>query len=138
MLRRRMYATRERGLRVDAVAACASGEPVPMGGRLDHDRGDLRFRLDIGGAAAVGRTLRVQVLQTGDPLPTVVGEAEFEVGGDGPVPVVAPVDRADGEWVVLRVTDPARSADSRSRRFPDYRSAGRSVAYLSPWFLGRA
>jgi hypothetical protein len=135
MLRRRLYATRERGLRVDAVAECASGEPVPMGGQLDHERGDLRFRLDVGGAAAVGRTLRVQVLQTGDPLPTVVGEAEFEVGAGGPVPVVAPVDRADGEWVVLRITDPALPADSRSRRFPGYRSAGRGVAYLSPWFL---
>jgi hypothetical protein len=136
MLARRLFATRERGLRVDAVVECAAGDPVPMGGQLDHERGDLRFRLDVGGADLVGRTLRVQVLQTGQPLPTVVGETEFEVSADGgPVPVVAHVDRADGDWVVLRITDPDGPADGRARRFPDYRSAGRALAYLSPWFL---
>jgi hypothetical protein len=66
----------------------------------------------------------------------VVGETEFEVSADGgPVPVVAHVDRADGDWVVLRITDPDGPADGRARRFPDYRSAGRALAYLSPWFL---
>ncbi|MCO1658195.1 CehA/McbA family metallohydrolase [Pseudonocardia humida] len=135
MLRRRLFATRERGLRVDAVAHTAAG-PRPMGSRVEHERGDLRFELDVHGAAWTGRTVRVQVLQTGAPLPVVVAETEVVVPEAGTSAVVAPVDRGDGNWVVLRVTDPGERGDPRARRFPGYRSAGRAVAYLSPFFLG--
>jgi hypothetical protein len=44
---------------------------------------------------------------------------------------------AEGDWVVLRVTDPARPADPRAGALPGYRSAGRAVAYLSPFFIAR-
>ncbi len=136
MLRRRLFATRERGLRVDAVVRAAGGS-APMGSRIEHDRGDLRFELDVhGGPDWVGRTVRVQVLQTGNPLPTVVGEADAVVPGAGTIAVTAPVDRADGDWVVLRLTEPGQRADPRARRFPGYRSAGRALAYPSPFFLG--
>jgi hypothetical protein len=136
MLRRRMFATRERGLRVDATAHSPTG-PAPMGSHIDHDRGDLRFDLDVhGGADLVGRTVRVQVLQTGHPLPIVVGETEVVVPSSGTTGFVVPVDRADGDWVVLRLTEPDRRGDPRARRFPGYRSAGRALAYLSPFFLG--
>jgi hypothetical protein len=135
MLRRRLFATRERGLRVDAVVSTPAG-PQPMGSRIDHDRGDLRFELDVHGAEWTGRTMRVQVLQTGTPLPTIVAEAEVVVSESGTSSFVAPVDRADGDWVVLRVAEPADRGDPRARRFPGYRSAGRALAYLSPFFLG--
>ncbi|WP_214404224.1 CehA/McbA family metallohydrolase [Pseudonocardia lacus] len=135
MLRRRLFATRERGLRVDAVVSTAEG-PRPMGSRIAHDRGDLRFELDVHGAEWIGRTVRVQVLQTGRPLPDVVAETEFVVPAEGTTRLVAPVDRGDGDWVVLRVTDPGGRGDPRGRRFAGYRSAGRAVAYLSPFFLG--
>jgi hypothetical protein len=136
MLRRRLFATRERGLRADAVAHTAAG-PVPMGSRIAHDRGDLRFDLDLhGGSDWTGRTVRVQVLQSGWPVPEVVGEVDAEVPAEGAIGVTAPVDRADGGWVVLRVTEPGAPGDRRARRFPGFRSAGRAVAYLSPFFLG--
>ena len=138
MAARRIFATRERGLRVDAAAVAAQGL-VPMGSRVDHACGDLLFVLDVdGGPDWVGRALRVQVLQTGNPLPAVVAEQDVVVPAAGTLTVTAPVDRADGDWVVLRLTDPSARGDRRARPFPHYGSSGRTVAYLSPFFLGRA
>ena len=131
MAERRLFATRERGLQVDAAVGS-----VPMGSWVDHERGDLRFVLDVdGGPDWVGRTLRVQVLQTGRPLPTVVAEQDVVVPAAGTVTVSAPVDRADGDWVVLRLADPDAPSDRRARRFPYYVDGGRALAYLSPFFL---
>ncbi|WP_157361886.1 CehA/McbA family metallohydrolase domain-containing protein [Haloechinothrix halophila] len=130
---RRFFATRERGLRLDATA-----NGTPMGGRLAHRDGEVRFALDIDkGREWQGRTLLMQVMQTGDPLPTLTHQVEFRVPGpDEPaVAVTVPVSRDDGDWVVLRVTDPSRSADDRAQPYPAYRAAGRAVAYASPFFL---
>jgi hypothetical protein len=138
MAARRIFATRERGLRVDAAVRTATAL-VPMGSWVDHDRGDLRFVLDVaGGPDWAGRVLRVQVLQTGRPLPVVVAEEDVVVPAAGLLTVTAPVDRGDGDWVVLRLTDPAASADRRARPFPHYSGSGRTLAYLSPFFLDRA
>lgn len=135
MLRRRLFATRERNLRVDAVAHLPGG-PAPMGSTIAHRSGDLRIELDVfGGPDRFGRVLRLQVLQTGDPLPTVVAEREIAPVAGSTVEVTVPVDRADGNWVVLRLADLQRSADRRARRFPAYRDAGRALAYLSPFYL---
>lgn len=131
MRRRRFFATRERGLRVDAAA-----NRTPMGSALDHVRGDVSFVLDVdGGADWRGRAVRVQVLQTGRPMPTVVDEHDVVLTG-APMRFTVPIDRADGDWVVLRVTDPARPADPRAAAFPAYAAAGHAVAYTSPFFLG--
>ncbi|MCX6464251.1 MAG: hypothetical protein NTW05_11770 [Pseudonocardiales bacterium] len=129
MARRRFFATRERALRLDA-----SANGVPMGGRVDHDRGDLALVLDVdGGTEWLGRTVRVQVLQTGRPMPTVVDERDV-VLADAPLELTVPIDRADGGWVVLRVTDPALPADPRATG--PYAAAGSALAYASPFFLG--
>jgi hypothetical protein len=42
-------------------------------------------------------------------------------------------DIADGRWLVVRVTDPARPADPRATGA--YSSAGEAIAYASPFFL---
>jgi hypothetical protein len=129
---RRFFATREQGLRVDATA-----NGVPMGGTLTHDAGDMTFALDIDkGTDWTHHALRVQVLQTGNPLPSVVFEHDIVVpAADEPaITFTAPISRANGEWVVLRVTDPAGPADGRAPDGP-YRAAGRGVAYASPFFL---
>lgn len=131
MLRRRMFATRERGLRADAAA-----NGVPMGGRLAHTRGDITFEVDIDrGPDRGGAPLLLQILQTGRPLPTVVHEEEFDAVEGQLITCTTEIARDAGDWVVLRVTDPALPADPRAAPFRAYRSAGRTLAYLSPFFL---
>jgi hypothetical protein len=131
MLRRRMFATRERDLHVNA-----SANGVPMGDQLMLGDGDVTFELEIAGALDwIGRPLRLQVLQTGSPLPAVVEELDFRVPAERLVTCRARIDRDRGDWLVLRVSDPAGPPDRRAADFADYRSAGRTVAYLSPFFL---
>ncbi|WP_433214539.1 CehA/McbA family metallohydrolase [Dactylosporangium sp. CS-047395] len=128
MLRRRMFATRERGLRVDARL-----NGVPMGGHVQYKSGTSVFALDFAAPVEwLGHPLRLQVLQRGEPVPAVVAEFDFAVAA-GTLYFSTPLE--DGEWVVLRVTDPARPADPRAERLPGYRSAGHAVAYLSPFFI---
>jgi hypothetical protein len=123
MLSRRMFATRERGLRIDA-----RGNGVPMGGVV---RGLLSDFIVTFSAPAewTGHTLRLQVLRSGRPMPEVVDELDFRVGS--PVTLRAEVGECD--WVVLRITDPARPADARAEGV--YAAAGAAVAYLSPFFI---
>jgi hypothetical protein len=132
MLRRRMFATRERDLRVDATV-----NGVPMGGTLPlAHAGTVKLRLEFGaGPDWTGHPLRLQVLQSGSPLPAVVAELDFPVPREKPVTWTARVDPGHGGWLVLRISDPARPADRRAAGFADYRSAGRTIAYLSPFFL---
>lgn len=128
---RRFYATNLKGLRLDATANGAR-----MGATLGHTAGPVTFLLDIDrGPAWYGRTLVVQVLQTGSPLPTVVHQAEVRVPApDEPVLVIdAPIDVVDGDWVVLRVTDPEVAPDGRATG--EYAAVGAAVAYASPWYL---
>ncbi len=134
MLARRFFATRERGLRLDA-----SAQGLPMGSDVGHQDGPITFGLDIDrGADWVGLPLRVQVLQTGDPLPTVVYEEDVLVPAprDPAITFTAPaVSREAGSWVVLRVTDPRLPADDRAPAETPYGTGGRAVAYASPFFL---
>jgi hypothetical protein len=60
-----------------------------------------------------------------------LAERDFVVGA--PVSLPLPLDERD--WAVLRITDRARPADPRAEGLADYRSAGRTVAYLSPFFI---
>jgi hypothetical protein len=132
MTARRFFCTRERGLRVDAAA-----NGVQMGGRLTHTSGIVPFTVDIDkGTEWWGRAVRIQVLQTGRPLPTIVHELDATVPTDAEPAITfeCPIDRADGEWVVVRVTDPSATADERATGSA-FASAGRAVAYASPFFL---
>lgn len=133
MLSRRFFSTRERGLRLDA-----SFDGAPMGAIVDHLSGVVRFGLDIDkGPEWIGKSLRVQVLQTGRPVPSIVHEADVIVPAPQGKPVFfsAPISRDDGDWVVLRVTDPQMPAAGGARSFPAYAAAGHVVAYASPFFL---
>jgi hypothetical protein len=47
----------------------------------------------------------------------------FEVG----------LDPAEGDWVVLRVSDPSEPADPRATG--EYAGLGRGIAYTSPFWL---
>jgi hypothetical protein len=72
-------------------------------------------------------------------MPTVSHVQDVRVPvseGAGAEPVISfevPVNVADGSWVVLRVSDPARTADGRADA--TWRSFGNAVAYTSPFFL---
>lgn len=135
MKARRFFATRERGLRIDAAA-----NGVPMGSGLPHSSGPVHFELDIdGGTDWYGRTLSVQVLRPGTLMPTVAHAQEVRVPvseGDGAEPVISfdvPIDAADGGWIALRVSDPSGPADGRADA--TWRSFGYGIAYPSPFFL---
>jgi hypothetical protein len=187
MLRRRMFATREPSLRVDATLrrlgpagdsfgpaggslgsasdslGPAGGSPGSAGGQLGSAGAGARrareaqvvamgaripmpdapteveFLLSFeAGPEWTGRELHLQVLMSGTPLPVVVAEQGFTVIPGAPVRLRTRLGRAGGDWAVLRVSDPAERPDPRAEPFGAYRSTGRTIAYLSPFFLAPA
>ncbi|MFI7079762.1 CehA/McbA family metallohydrolase [Micromonospora sp. NPDC049903] len=127
MAARRCFATRVSGLRVDATA-----NGVRMGGVVNVTSGDVRFLVDIDrGAAWDGKPLRVQVLRPGTSTPTVVDVVETVNGRLAEVTV--PLRAADGDWVVLRISDPALPNGTPGPVGHPCNDFG--VAYTSPWWL---
>lgn len=131
MRARRFFATRTSGLRVDATAT-VDGRSHRMGSTIPVSAGVVRIEVDLARDDEwIGRTLHAQVLRPGTDVPTVVHVEEFQVG-----PVVAfdvPVDVADGDWMLVRIADPAEAnATSGPAGHPgnDF-----GVAYTSPWWL---
>jgi hypothetical protein len=127
---RRFFATREAGLRVDA-----SANGVRMGQSLSHTSGPVTFMLDVDRSDWVGKPLAVQVLRRGTLMPAV--QASFPISvpaaGDPPLSFTLPIDVADGDWVVLRISDPSEPADARATG--DWAGYGRGIAYCSPFFF---
>ena len=133
---RRFFATREAGLRVDARA-----NGTRMGSTLAHSSGPITFQIDIDkGAEWLGKELLVQVLRSGSQMPAVQAN----------VPVVVPtleedvisftldLDRADGDWVVLRISDPntpVPSGGADGNADATWQGYGKGMAYCSPFFL---
>jgi hypothetical protein len=133
LLARRFFATRERGLRLDASLG-----GVRMGQTVTHRSGPLRLVLDVeGGPEWAGRDLVAQVLRPGGALPAVVDEVPVRVPAPGQTPPAATVDLAadDGTWVVVRLVDPGGAPDGRAS---GPLAAGSAVAYTSPWWLDPA
>ena len=79
--------------------------------------------------------LKVQVLQSGCYMPTVVDSFDIRYPpGGAPVPTFTTnIDIANGDWVVLRITDPSAPADGRATG--EWESFGNAIAYPSPFFL---
>jgi hypothetical protein len=136
LLERAMFATTVSGLRLDAAAVSASGGRVRMGRTLGHRGGGVTFQLDIDrGPEWVGKPLQVQVLRPGDDAPLVAEVVDVTVPSDEE-PVISlrvEIDPDEGDWVVLRVTDPALPPDPRATG--DYAAVGAAVAYSSPFYL---
>jgi hypothetical protein len=128
MRARRFFATRVSGLRLDATA-----NGVRMGGSLPIARGDVRLAVDLDrGPTWTGKPLRVQVLRPGTDAPRVVDVIDTDAGEL--VEFTVPVDVADGDWVVLRISDPAEPNPNPG---PDGHPCNDfGVAYASPWWLG--
>lgn len=126
MLARRFFATRESGLRLDA-----SANGIRMGQTLPHTSGDVTFTIDLDGLPA-GKPLEVQVLRPDTAYPSVAHIEPFTVGDVFSFTV--PLDRADGDWVVLRIADPAGVNNETGPA--GHPCNNRGVAYASPFWLG--
>jgi hypothetical protein len=132
MLARRFFATRTSGLRVDATASVSGAPAVPMGSELRTASGDVTFTLDLARDDDwLGRPLQLQVLRPGGDVPAVAAAHDFLVGGI--VSVTVPLDLADGDWVLLRVADPAAANATPGPEGHPGNLLG--VAYSSPWWL---
>ncbi|NEE00551.1 CehA/McbA family metallohydrolase [Phytoactinopolyspora halotolerans] len=127
MRARRFFATRVSGLRFDATA-----DDVHMGGTLDVARRDVRFAVDLDrGPQWDGKPLLIQVLRPGTDIPEVADVIPARTGGLTRFTVS--LDVADGDWVVLRVSDPDRPNDAPGPEGHPCNDWG--VAYSSPWWL---
>jgi hypothetical protein len=147
---RRTFATFTPGLRVDAAARPrpGRGQPPPgqtgpgggwrrMGSVLEHERGAVQVAVDLdGGPEWVGRPVAVQVLRPADHVPAVVHVEEVVIPApDAPlISFTVPLDRADGDWVVLRIADP--TAPNRHGIDAEHPGNAAVVAYTSPFWLG--
>jgi hypothetical protein len=145
---RRFFASRIKGLRVDAALTSleASGAPslergARMGTTLAHTAGPALVQVDLDrGATWWGRRLNVQVLRpgTGRGLPTLAAALDVRLPSPDE-PVIAfevDLDPAEGDWLVLRVSDPSEPADVRA--IGEYARLGRGIAYTSPFWLDPA
>jgi hypothetical protein len=142
---RRFFASRVKGLRLDAALTSLAAGPAPpegrtagrMGTTVAHPGGRALVQVDLDrGADWWGRRLNVQVLRPGHRLPALAAAVDVRLPGPGQ-PVIAfevDLDPADGDWVVLRVSDPDAPADPRATG--EYARLGRGIAYASPFWLG--
>jgi Protein of unknown function (DUF3604) len=140
---RRFFASRVKGLRLDAaltsLTRAGTGERARMGTAVAHPGGPVRIEVDLDrGQAWQGRRLSLQVLRPGDRLPALAATLEVALGGPGdPVAAIElDLDPADGDWVVVRVSDPAEPPDPRATG--EWSRLGRAIAYASPFWLDRS
>ena len=98
---------------------------------------DYRFESFARKKGTAFERLTVQVLQTDRPLPAVRYEADVVVPRDDEpaITITAPINADDGDWLVVRITDPTAKADDRAPAGSAYASAGRAIAYASPFYL---
>lgn len=130
MTERRFFATRVSGLRLDATA-----DGTPMGGSIRRAGGDIRFAVDLDrGEEWDGRRLDIQVLRPGEGVPVVADVVEAAAGRVTRFTV--PLDSDDGDWVVLRVSDPSQPNETPG---PDGHPCNDfGIAYSSPWWFDPA
>jgi hypothetical protein len=131
IMTRRSFGTREPGLRIDATA-----NGVPMGSDVrQHNGRPLAIRLDIDrGPDWVGKKLYVQVIGPGKDEPTLLDVFPIRVPGNDR-PVVSFDAKPNGDWLFLRITDPARACDPLGHAPFEDSTYGGACAYVSPWFL---
>jgi hypothetical protein len=144
---RRFFASRIKGLRVDAALTSLAAGSSPasdmpgarMGAAVAHRRGLVRILVDLDrGQQWWGRRLNVQVLRPGQRIPTLAAALDVLVPSPDH-PVIAfevDLDPAEGSWLVLRVSDPSQPADPPAPAH--YAALGRGIAYASPFWLTSA
>jgi hypothetical protein len=136
MSSRQIFATRERGLRLDV----GTNGNTRMGQFVPGRPRRLAFELDLEwGTERAGTPLEVQVLTSGGDLPEVTHVEPIRVPAPTdrrPIRFTAPVDPSETSWVVLRIADPARESDAPG---PDGHPCNNfAIAYASPFYLSGA
>lgn len=136
MRSRQIFATRERGLRLDV----GTNGNTRMGQFVPGRPRRLAFEVDLEwGAERAGMELEVQVLTSGDDLPEVVHVEPIRVPAPGdrqPIRFTAPIDPSATSWTVLRIADPAEPNDAPG---PDGHPCNNfAIAYASPFYLAGA
>ncbi len=132
LLTRRMFSTTLSGLRLDA-----SANGVPMGGRVPHNRGAVRFRLDLDrGKRWYGRKLFVEVAAPGSDEPRLIYAKQIQLRSplERPVEFTLDLNRGEAPWIVLRITDPTQPLDEGATGRTWTRHGG-AVAYASPFYF---
>jgi hypothetical protein len=135
LLSRRIFATREQGLRLDVGANGATR----MGGWVPGRAPRLTLDIDLEwGAERAGMPIEIQVLTSGGGagIPEVVHVEESRVPDPRtrtPLTVRAPIDRDRTSWAVVRIADPGSPNDAPG---PDgHPCNNRALAYASPFYL---
>ncbi|MBW3619085.1 MAG: DUF3604 domain-containing protein [Actinobacteria bacterium] len=131
---RRFFATNEAGIRL-AVVGRSGDQEAAMGGALTHTTGRVVLEVDVAGPSDwAGRTLGLQVLGAGSPMPEILDHRSFTVGqGSAPLTVTVPADVDDTRYLIVRITDPDKPIDGRAAG--EYRARGGAIAYASPLYL---
>jgi len=122
---RRFFATRERGLHLDATVGGAR-----MGGVAAHRSGPVDVAVELAGLA---EEAEVQVLRSGTEAPTVVHVEPVPARQAALVRFSVPVDVEEVDGVVLRVA--SRERDSRRPGPRGHPGNRRALAYASPVWL---
>src|SRR6266516_87620 len=147
---RRFFASRVKGLRLDAALTSLTSSNTPaagstlrrprarMGTAVTHAPGPALIQLDLDrGVLWWGRRMNVQVLRPGpgQHLPTLAAALDVHLPSPDE-PLIAfeiDLDPAEGGWLVLRISDPSEPADPRASGA--YARLGRGIAYTSPFWL---
>jgi len=130
IMTRRTFGTRETGLRLDATA-----NGVPMGSQLRHTSKSLDIKLDIDrGPDWEGKKLYVQIIGPGKTDPTLLDVVPVTVPKSSE-PVISFTVKPSGDWLFLRITDPARKCDPLGKAPFEDSTYGGAAAYASPWFF---
>lgn len=125
LLARRTFATRERGLRLEATL-----DGVPMGGQLPLGTESAELAVELAEPGRDGQPVSLQMLGSdGTGTPVVLAEQDAAIGAVTRVQVH--LGEATG-WALLRVADPSRPNDLPG---PAGHPANiRALAYGSPWW----
>jgi hypothetical protein len=130
LLARRVYATREVGLALDATL-----DGVRMGGSLPagEQPRSATLRVHLAGPAYVGLRTHLQVLVSdGTGRVSTAKSADAVVGEVTDVELALPAT----PWVLLRVADPERPSGLIVP--PGHVGSSWALAYSSPWWFDRA
>jgi len=130
--RRRMFASRLQGLRLDAAA-----HGVPMGNDVGHPGGPLLVDVDLDwGPDSWGEPVVIEVAGAGEDAPRQLDAVAVTVPAptDPVISFSVDVDPDEVAWVLLRVCRAGQELDVNAVEGP-WTAHGGAIAYSSPFWL---